>query len=491
LYGLVLVVLLVSVQADPLWKVFCSGKPLFRGRLDPLVQPGVVGYHVHKVAGSNKFSAGSLNQSPLDVYKTIFSSSCTTCSIKTVDNSQYWHPELYYQWPNGTFSLVPDGGLTVYYESRGGFGNQTHPDYQPFPPGFRMVAGNPIRRTFSGTTDELAVSFVCLGNPSAPEGNKMPTDKYFCSNGFRAQIYFPMCWNGKDIDSPDHKSHMAYPTSYNLGNCPPTHPVRVPGVFFEAFYSVDQFPHGKGTQPFVWACGDQTGYGFHGDFLNGWDPNVMRAALKDPKCDGSNTANGNNVKACPPLAAYVQDTPEAACQLATPIPLTEDLGMGHPIPTLPGCNPITTTTQPACAGPIQPSKAKAPRYLIKSKVTGKYLSSNPPITNPMMANVDVPTLTEVWDPNPVPGGVCLLSEDNGKYASADGTDGMLYLNRGSVSQWETFNFENQPNGYVAIKALRNNMYLNVTEFGNLEPTEAKVIDSCLFTLEVPNGGNFH
>jgi len=87
--------------------------------------------------------------------------------------------------------------------------------------------------------------------------------------------------------------------------------------------------------------------------------------------------------------------------------------------------------------------------------------------------------------------VCLLSEDNGRYASADGTDGRLYLNRNSVSQWETFNIENQPNGYVAIKALRNNMYLNVTDMGYLEPTEAKVYDSCLFTLEIPNGGNFH
>jgi len=272
----------------------------------------------------------------------------------------------------------------------------------------------------------------------------------------------------------------------------PTHPVRVPGVFFEAFYSVDQFPHGKGTQPFVWACGDQTGYGFHGDFLNGWDPNVMRAALKDPKCDGSNTANGNNVKACPPLAAYVQDTPDSVCQLANLIPLTEDMGMGHPIPSLPGCNPITTSAQPPCMGPVSPSKAKSPRYLIKSKLTGKYLSSNPPGTaNPMMANVAIPDLTEVWDPNPVDGGVSLLCEDSGRFASANGDNGRLYLNRNSVSQWETFIIENQPGGYAAIKSLRNNMYINVTQQGYLEPTQAKVIDSCLFTLEIPNGGNFH
>ena len=76
----------------------------------------------------------------------MLASPCTTCSIKTVDNSAYWHPDLYYQysplspiysfffllffsfifllmhprWPNGSLSLVPNGGLTVYYLARSG-----------------------------------------------------------------------------------------------------------------------------------------------------------------------------------------------------------------------------------------------------------------------------------------------------------------------------------------------------------------------------------
>ncbi len=82
------------------------------------------------------------------------------------------------------------------------------------------------------------------------------------------QVYFPMCWDGVNVDSPDHKSHVSYPDRYNGGDCPATHPVRLPGLFYEAFYSVDQFPHGQGTQPFVLANGDPTGYGFHGDFVS-------------------------------------------------------------------------------------------------------------------------------------------------------------------------------------------------------------------------------
>jgi hypothetical protein len=61
---------------------------------------------------------------------------------------------------------------------------------------------------------------------------------------------------------------MAYPSRYNGRDCPSTHPVRLPGVFFAAFYAVDKFPHGQGTQPFVLSNGDPTGYGFHGDFVS-------------------------------------------------------------------------------------------------------------------------------------------------------------------------------------------------------------------------------
>jgi hypothetical protein len=66
------------------------------------------------------------------------------------------------------------------------------------------------------------------------------------------------CWDGKNLDSPDHKSHMAYPTG---NNCPSTHPVRVPQILYETAWDTTAFNNPAdwpedGSQPFVFSTGD-------------------------------------------------------------------------------------------------------------------------------------------------------------------------------------------------------------------------------------------
>ncbi|GAA3767753.1 DUF1996 domain-containing protein [Micromonospora maritima] len=39
-------------------------------------------------------------------------------------------------------------------------------------------------------------------------------------------VQFPECWDGVRLDSPDHRSHLAYA---DRGDCP-RHPVAVPGI---------------------------------------------------------------------------------------------------------------------------------------------------------------------------------------------------------------------------------------------------------------------
>lgn len=98
---------LLAVPADAWWRMSCPGT-LTRGRMDPIVDPGAVSGHVHEVLGGNGFY-------PLMNHAATQASTCTSCGI-VGDNSNYWVPSLYYQAENGSFTLVPTSGGTVYYQ---------------------------------------------------------------------------------------------------------------------------------------------------------------------------------------------------------------------------------------------------------------------------------------------------------------------------------------------------------------------------------------
>jgi len=487
--------------------VHCAGLPLYRGRVDTIVNPGIVGNHVHRVFGASNFGVETVTASSTAVYNNLRASKCSSCSLPTVDNSAYWHPELYYKWPNGSLSQVPQGGITVYYEGRTGNGDQANPKFTAFPPGFRMIAGNPYRRSYNKShVPDTAISFACLAAEPSKETPGFPEPTQKCINGLRMQVYFPQCWNGKDIDTPDHKSHVAYPDRYNGGNCPPAFPVRIMGVFFEADYSVSDFPQ-QSYQPFVLACGDSTGYGMHGDFLNGWDQTVMQAALNSPTCDAKNTNNGNNVKVCTPLAPYLVTPENAACELSTPVPLTEALGMIHAIPRLPGCQNITGEQKedvvPCMASPQKSySPPLSQRFHLKSKSTGKYVSAPMDNTKPLLANkvATDPTLTEVFGPvgwsSGSLTGISLIPESAyglTNICSARGTNGALICDRRSAdpgaTSYEAFQIVTQSGGYIAIKAFKNGQYLTVQADGTIAPTSTTVGDAQLFQQLTPDGGH--
>lgn len=499
-----LLVLLFSHEgaANPLFKVFCSGTPLFRGRLDSIVSPGQISGHVHKVAGGNGFGPATASQTPQQVFNDMRASTCTTCSIKTVDLSAYWHPELYYQWPNGTLSLVPKGGLTAYYLFRNGYGAQATPKWKAFPAGFRMVSGNPFRRTFnSSNVAHRAINFACLSEPGGSETNGLELVKTrFCKNGLRLQVHFPQCWDGVNVDSPSHTTHVSFPIQApDGGDCPSTHPVRLPNIFFEAFYSVDQFPHGTGTQPFVLACGDKTGYGFHGDFLNGWDVNVLQAAIDNSTCEQTNTNNGNDVRKCLPLAPFVQDVPSGGvCELSKDSGLNEHVGFGAGMSALPGNNPITSGPTDAAIPSFGPTSDtyKLPatqRFLLKSVQTGKYATARGVSSNSITVTSTSTTYHEVFTTYMSSGNwFGIISESLNKYLTAGGDNSALIADRDSVSGWEQFQFIAQSGGRVCILSNRNGKYISVQSNNALAPTfdpAGTPGNAQLFELVVPSGGS--
>ncbi|KAG6868621.1 hypothetical protein C0993_000211 [Termitomyces sp. T159_Od127] len=153
-------------------------------------------------------------------------------------------PKLYFQDPKTQlFEPVGNGGLLVYYQNRGdGDKSNGGPGLKAFPPGFKMLSGNPKARSQKyppgeGSQEELrerAVFYSCLryttSNPGY-DGSGFPTTD--CEAGLNARIHMPACWDGVNVDSEDHMSHVAYLSQIDNGVCPSTHPVYMMKLFYE------------------------------------------------------------------------------------------------------------------------------------------------------------------------------------------------------------------------------------------------------------------
>lgn len=260
-------------------------------------------------------------------YNQARNSTCSTCSVKE-DLSNYWTPNLFFKAKNGSFHEVEQmGGALVYYLQRRGTPTEK---LHAFPKGFRMLAGDSQLRSNTKTLEQRAVSYACLDySKPGPETPGFPAKN--CPNGLRTQVFFPSCWNGKDLDSPNHRSHMAYPSGVDTGKCPPTHPIRLISIFYEILFDInawkDQWSGGK--WPFVLSTGDPTGYGFHGDFVNGWDIGVLQKAV-----DGCN-ANSGVVEDCPYFTFFDKNI-QKDCHLKPRINEPTSGWMDR----LPGCNEV-------------------------------------------------------------------------------------------------------------------------------------------------------
>jgi len=213
---------------------------------DPIVFPNRPGAsHSHDFFGNPSTDAMSTTES--------LAAERTRCS-RSGDAAAYWVPTLY-----------QDGKPVMAKVVRAYYRRVTSPAtaITPFPFGLRMIAGNARATT---PQDLLVSAWACSVDGDEIEVIDVPT----CAPGrpLRLRIVFPDCWNGRDLDSPDHKSHMAYSVK---SRCPSTHPVPVPRLVLSIRYST------RGGAGVTLASGGA--YSGHADFFNAWDPTELNALV--------------------------------------------------------------------------------------------------------------------------------------------------------------------------------------------------------------------
>ncbi len=208
-------------------------------------QPGVS--HSHDFFGNITTNAASTFSS--------LRAGGTTCK-RPEDKAAYWAPTL----RRGTVAITPMKAQ-IYYRTAG----RDPATIKPFPAGFKMIAGSShatglqsVRVTRWGCSKE-ALPLRRLGNGMA-----------ICGAGstLRLTVRFPDCWDGVQLDSADHTSHVAYSMRRV---CPPDHPVAIPAIGLNVIYPVHG---GRGltlSSGPVWTA--------HADFFNARDQPALTALV--------------------------------------------------------------------------------------------------------------------------------------------------------------------------------------------------------------------
>lgn len=234
---------------------------------DPIVHPRKPGMaHLHAYFGNTRVHA---HTTPSKLERR----GRSTCKGGILDRSAYWVPAML---DGSTGYAVRPLRMLVYYKS--GHHGVDAAGIRPIPRRLRMIAG-----TTPATPRAWYAKWTCRSmrgsRPVMVHTLASPTIPRDCPYGNMIEqvVHFPQCWDGKRLDSGDHRSHMAYAKD----GCPQSHPVALPAVSYKVAYRVPR----KGTMHRWRLASDPTGTTTpggtnHADFVNAWDPGVQRTFVE-------------------------------------------------------------------------------------------------------------------------------------------------------------------------------------------------------------------
>jgi hypothetical protein len=275
---------------------------------DPIMHPGQPGKsHLHQFYGNVSANANS-------TYSSLRSAGDSTCNWtgngNAANRSAYWMPAML----DGRGNVVRPDFVSIYYKQRPQtdpvVSDPANPRYMgkaiPLPNGLRYIFGwdpTGINQIKTG-----GAWFNCQG-PSAKPGHYLTLSTALANcpagNQVGAVIEAPECWDGKRLDSPDHRSHVAYATYGSAGylKCPSTHPYNIPAFTLGAWYTVD-----RADDTTLWelssdhmAPGQPKGHTFHADWFGAWDNTIQsiwwnNCINKLLNCSAGQLGNGTQLK---------------------------------------------------------------------------------------------------------------------------------------------------------------------------------------------------
>lgn len=239
---------------------------------DPIVFPGQPGAsHLHMFLGNTAIDAYTTSE-------ILASSGRSTCNGGVLNRTAYWMPALLDKDNNVIRPDVKGTGTklsprqNVYYKTGSLKFSDSSGALIVFPAGLKMISG---AATATPTDPQDVASFGCLGTkaranyiPPCPQGSEIV-----------AEIPFPNCWDGVNLDSAKHNTHVAFDVYNNKTKryaCPATHPYPMPGLALILTFAV---PDSTGTDGWHLSSdnyvidteANRGGYSLHADWMNGWN----------------------------------------------------------------------------------------------------------------------------------------------------------------------------------------------------------------------------